>query len=192
MYQNAGIVSIFYPISVFGYALLEETRPHSDYWNTVRNYTTFLLFFKFVANLAILEPYMESRSFKMTTTYLKVGLYDYTNMWHIIMYMYPEILIICMIMLNEIKLKLIGLYYEIEQDIETVNQGIERTRFNGDEEAIKNSKIMSSNMGMSRFFESLRDQLKMKKEFEQDQYDEIKADLQAEANRDIEAFNVKY
>jgi site-specific DNA-adenine methylase len=82
--------------------------------------------------------------------------------------MSPEILIICMIMLNEIKLKLIGLYHNIEQDIETVNQGIERTRFNGDEEAIKNSKIMTSNMGMSRFFESLRDQLKMKKEYEQD------------------------
>jgi len=121
MYQNAGIISIFYPISVFGYAMLEETRPHSTYWNTVRTYTTILLFFKFICNLAILEPIIESKSFKTTTTYLKVGLYDYTNMWHIIMYMAPEILIICMIMLNEIKLKLIGLYHNIEQDIETVN-----------------------------------------------------------------------
>lgn len=114
MYQNAGIVSIFYPISVFGYAMLEETRPHSDYWNTVRTYTTILLLFKFICNLAILEPYLESESFLLTTSYLKIGLYDYTNMWHIILYMSPEIIIICFIMLNEIKLKLIGLYTNIE------------------------------------------------------------------------------
>jgi len=114
MYQNAGIVSIFYPISVFGYAMLEETRPHSDYWNLVRTYTTFLLFFKFICNLAILEPYLESKEFLYVTSYLKVGLYDYSNMWHLTMYMSPEIIIICFIMLNEIKLKLIGLYHNIE------------------------------------------------------------------------------
>jgi hypothetical protein len=77
MYQNAGIVSIFYPISVFGYAMLEETRPHSSYWNTVRSYTTVLLFFKFVCNLSILAPYLESKSWLLFASYMKVGLYDY-------------------------------------------------------------------------------------------------------------------
>jgi hypothetical protein len=38
--------------------------------------------------------------------------------------MLPEILIMTFIMLNEIHLKLIGLYYEIEDDIETVTEGI--------------------------------------------------------------------
>jgi len=32
MYMNAGIISIFYPITVFGYALMEEARPHRNYW----------------------------------------------------------------------------------------------------------------------------------------------------------------
>ena len=27
MYMNAGLISIVYPISLFGYALIEETRP---------------------------------------------------------------------------------------------------------------------------------------------------------------------
>jgi len=27
MYQNAGLMSIIYPISIFGYALIEENRP---------------------------------------------------------------------------------------------------------------------------------------------------------------------
>lgn len=114
MYQNAGIVSIFYPMSVFGYAMLEETRPPATYWNLVRKYTTVLLFFKFICNLSILEPYINAEEVKYMTTYLKIGIYDYSNMWHLIMYMSPEIIIICFIMLNEIKLKLIGLFDKIE------------------------------------------------------------------------------
>jgi hypothetical protein len=121
MYQNAGIVSIFYPIAVFGFAMLEETRPRHDFWNLVRTYTTVLLFFKFICNLSILEPILDSEAFLLYSAYLKIGLYDYTNMWHLTMYMSPEILIICFIMLNEIKLKLMGLFYTIEKDIETVN-----------------------------------------------------------------------
>jgi hypothetical protein len=27
MYQNAGLISLFYPIAVFGFAALEEKRP---------------------------------------------------------------------------------------------------------------------------------------------------------------------
>jgi len=177
MYQNAGIVSVFYPMSVFGYAMLEETRPHSEYWNTIRSYTTVLLFFKFVCNLAILEPYLDSPSFLLMTSYLKIGLYDYSNIWHLTLYMSPEIIIICFIMLNEIKLKLIGLYYNIECDIETVMQGIERTRHNGDEEAMKNAQISNSNMGMENFFYSLRDQLKMNKDIEDTEKNNIKNNL---------------
>ena len=40
--------------------------------------------------------------------------------------MLPEVLIISLVMLNEIALKLNGLYYETEQDIENINEGIQR------------------------------------------------------------------
>lgn len=33
LFTNAGIVSIVYPFLVFGYALLEETRPSQKFWN---------------------------------------------------------------------------------------------------------------------------------------------------------------
>lgn len=39
MFQNAGLISLIYPFSVFGYALLEETRPRLEYWNFIRVYT---------------------------------------------------------------------------------------------------------------------------------------------------------
>ena len=68
--------------------------------------------------------------------------------------MMPEILIIFFIMLNEIKLKLLGLYFEIETDIETVLEGIQRNIEKVDEEKVKQKRIESANMCMSRYFES--------------------------------------
>jgi len=58
MYANAGLLSIIYPISMFGYALIEETRPRKEYWVFMRNYTSVLLFIKFVANLSLMDEYL--------------------------------------------------------------------------------------------------------------------------------------
>ena len=56
----------------------------------------------------------------------KIGLIDYIDLFKLTMYMLPEVMIISLVMLNEIALKLNGLYYEIEQDIENINEGIQR------------------------------------------------------------------
>lgn len=53
MYENAGFISLFYPIAVFGWALLEEKRPGTQFWIGVRTYTVLLLGFKFLCNLDI-------------------------------------------------------------------------------------------------------------------------------------------
>ena len=36
---NPGILTLIYPFSIFGYALLEETRPNEGYWNFIMGYT---------------------------------------------------------------------------------------------------------------------------------------------------------
>ena len=51
MYENAGIISLFYPIMVFGFAALEEVGPTGGFWDTVRKYTMALTIFKFVLNI---------------------------------------------------------------------------------------------------------------------------------------------
>jgi hypothetical protein len=51
--------------------------------------------------------------------------------------MLPEILLIVFIMLNQIHLRLIGLYYHIEDDIESVDIGIQRNLERGDEEKVR-------------------------------------------------------
>lgn len=60
MFMNAGIISLIYPILVFGYALLEETRPRKEFWVFIREYTTFILFLKFVMNLSIFDNVLGS------------------------------------------------------------------------------------------------------------------------------------
>jgi hypothetical protein len=114
MYMNAGLISLPYPILVFGYAMLEETRPRKEFWDLVRVYTIFLLAFKFVGNLSILEPFFGSPSFLTFEAYIKLGLSDYIELGDLVLYMLPEIMIICFIMLNEIYLNLVGLYYQTE------------------------------------------------------------------------------
>jgi len=36
MYINAGLISLIYPISVYGYALMEETRPRRVFWEFIK------------------------------------------------------------------------------------------------------------------------------------------------------------
>lgn len=141
MFENAGLISLVYPVAVFGYALLEETRPRKEFWNFARLYTTVLLFFKFLVNLSVFGDFMSQPAFLEVTGYLKPGIYDFDSLPRLVVYMLPEILIICFIMLNEIHLKLIGLFYDIEQDIETINDGIQRNIEEGDEEKVKQKKI---------------------------------------------------
>jgi len=31
-YENAGLITIIYPFMIFGWALLEETRPNKTFW----------------------------------------------------------------------------------------------------------------------------------------------------------------
>lgn len=136
MYMNAGLISLLYPIAVFGYALIEETRPRKEFWHFIRSYTSCLLFFKFIVNLSILGPVMETELFIFLQGYLKIGIFDFDDLGPLLMYMTPEILILVFIMLHEVHLKLIGLYYQIEEDIESINDGIQRNIEKGDVERV--------------------------------------------------------
>lgn len=146
MYENAGILSLVYPFFVFGYGLLEETRPKIWFWNWIRNYNQVVLFFKFFMNLSIFEEILTSKTFLKYAAYIKPGIYDYPYLGDLLLYMLPEILIMVFIMLNEINLRLCGLYYQIEGDIETVQDGIQRNIAKGDSEEVNMNKIESKNM----------------------------------------------
>ena len=48
MISNAGLISILYPLTVFGYALMEEGRPSAKFWNFIVFYTTMIILLKTV------------------------------------------------------------------------------------------------------------------------------------------------
>jgi hypothetical protein len=48
MMKNAGLISIFYPLVVFGYALFEEINPKKKVWYMLMLYTELLILAKFI------------------------------------------------------------------------------------------------------------------------------------------------
>jgi hypothetical protein len=48
MMTNAGLISLFYPFVVFGFAIMEETTPSKKFWNWVLIYTECMILIKFV------------------------------------------------------------------------------------------------------------------------------------------------
>lgn len=148
MYQNAGLMSLIYPISIFGYALIEESRPNWLYWDFIRWYTTSILLLKLVANLSWLDEFMETKTFRQFQGYTQFGLENQTGKMNIFLYMLPEMLIISFILLNEIMLQLNGIYEKHEGMFETVKEGIERWKARGDMDALKDAQIRESNMDM--------------------------------------------
>lgn len=100
----------------------------------------------------------------MVQQYLKIGLYDKKGLYEILRYMSPEIFILTFLMLNDIQLRLIGLYYITEKDLESVQEGIQRNIESGDFEKVKLKKIQAANMCLRDYFVTLEDQIKQAKE----------------------------
>ena len=148
-----------YPVSLFGYALIEEVRPRKWYWSWIRNYTIAVLVVKFLITLHLVRGMLMAND--NLVGYIKPGLYVYTDMWQNVIYMAPEILITALIMLNEIRLKLYGLYYVIELDIESVQEGIQRHLAKGDLDVVRLRKIQNANMDIHRLFAGSGEQKKL-------------------------------
>jgi hypothetical protein len=141
MFQNAGLISIIYPIMVFGFGLIEEVRPKKEFWRIIRLYTTFVLILKLTFNLKYCHSFFDQAIYKeVIQGYLKLGLYDHDSLLQSLFYMMPEVLIVSFIMLNEIKLKLCGLYFQAEDEQENINEAINRFKMKGDEELIRQNK----------------------------------------------------
>lgn len=109
---------------------------------------------------------------------MRLGLYDYRSVFQLLFYMMPEILIVTLIMVNEIALRLNGLHYQIEEDLETLVDGLERNQVK-DIEVMKKEKIEKAHMNMARYFIS-RDQQVLSL---------AEAERIAEAQRKAEAIN---
>ena len=55
------IISLFYPFSIFLYALLEYPRPKKSYWNLCLIYTVIVIAIKFIVQLELFEKIFEDK-----------------------------------------------------------------------------------------------------------------------------------
>jgi hypothetical protein len=117
MYWNAGLISLGYPIAVFGYALIEETRPGKKFWTIMIVYTMMILITKFVLQLPFWKETKVDAIFSYSN-WLNLGLKVIEDPIDQMYYMLPEIFIIATIMFNNIYINLIGLEKESEPQIE--------------------------------------------------------------------------
>ena len=72
------------------------------------------------------SKFLQSAIFVEVNAYIKIGIYDFKDLSTLFLYSLPEIAILCMLMLHDIKLQLIGLSERNEDDVEKVIDAIER------------------------------------------------------------------
>jgi hypothetical protein len=80
---------------IFGWALLNETRPSKFFWSLLKFWTTCVLFLKFFANIKYGNSILKNNS-----GYVKLGLFSYDDLGSIVAYILPEICILCLLMVN--------------------------------------------------------------------------------------------
>ncbi len=125
---SASLLTSFFPLSIFCYALLEYPRPSKYYWKFVLYYTVFLLVIKFVIHIEVLR---NDESFKeiMTKIYnYKIGmkLHESSFSHEFFMDIFYDALILIFLLINDYLLVSRGVWSKREQEIESIYQANER------------------------------------------------------------------
>jgi hypothetical protein len=110
MYTNAGIIAIIYPIMVFGYALLEETRPGKRFWRIMLIYSLSVLLLKYIVNIKIVNKWLDETTLPIVDSFVKFGLHHLKETTDLVWHMLPEMLIVTAILCHEIVEQSTGLY----------------------------------------------------------------------------------
>ena len=131
------ILSLFYPLSIFLYALLEYPRPKKTYWNICLLYTVIMIAIKYIVQLQLFVEIFDKDDIKETNPYkdfiiklehYKLGLkfYDSTFSVSFFNYIIYDSLVIIFLLLNNYLLLSKGIWIKREQEIENIYQAIER------------------------------------------------------------------
>ena len=133
---NASIISIFYPLSIFCYALLENPRPTKHYWRLCYIYTFIILIIKCFFQKLFLGRFLDYQSegtdksetaYEEVKTFLEhypigIKLYDDYNNYFTNLFL--DFLLLIILIVNRNILMLNGLWEHIEdyfEDIEKAN-----------------------------------------------------------------------
>ena len=131
------LLSLFYPLSIFLYAILEYPRPKKIYWNICLLYTVLIITIKYIVQLQLFVEIFDKDDIKETNPYkdfiiklehYKLGLkfYDSTFSVSFFNYIVYDSLVIIFLLINNYLLLSKGIWIKREQEIENIYQAMER------------------------------------------------------------------
>ena len=134
---NASIISLFYPLSIFCFALLEYPRPSRKYWNICLIYTFIFLIIKSFSQRQFIgaflninkeesENYYEKLSQFLIQYPIGIKLFDSDNIKEYFIYLIIDFLVIIVLIINMHILIINGLWENTEKYIENIYQGLKR------------------------------------------------------------------
>ena len=133
--RTSSLISLFYPLSIFCYAIFEYPRPPKRYWNICLTYAIITLAIKFIVQLFvnkdIINKIKENNTFNNIIDNLKqykVGLIrtESTFSYEFFNYIFYDSLVIIFILFNDYLLIKKGLWGKRSQELENIYQAIER------------------------------------------------------------------
>ena len=103
-YKNASIISLFYPLSVFGFGMLDYPKPRTSYWNVIIYYTTVVIILKFITQFQFLGKQKFYTDFMDIMRHFKVGLryVDDTFSAEFFAYIFYDIFVLFIVLIHQV------------------------------------------------------------------------------------------
>ena len=154
---NGSVISIFYPIFIFLFGICQYPRPARLFWKIMLVYTAFLIFLKLIIQLNIWETdslngfleYIKNDNLLFNLGLEKIDNNDFFSFFK---YIFPDFLVLMVIIINQFILIRKGLWYSTESDYETIEESNDRIiKFNSKKKSteigidINNKRILPHN-----------------------------------------------
>jgi hypothetical protein len=129
--MSASAASLFYPLSIFCYALIEYPRPPKYYWIICLYYTVFLILIKFVLQQKVIAIVLGEDTYENIISFLyhyKIGFKYHSSLFtrEFLRYIIFDMLTLLAILINRNLLITDGIWYQREQEIENIYEASER------------------------------------------------------------------
>ena len=143
---NSSFLTMFYPLSIFCYALLENPHPKKIYWQVCIIYTIFVLCVKFFFQLKLFNQLFDSEKYQMFLDALKnykVGVTYFEVSFGIdfLKYIAFDAIVLIILAINRNILINDGLWDKREEEIENIYAANERVQMNKDRSFPKRDDI---------------------------------------------------
>jgi hypothetical protein len=126
--MSYSLISLFYPISIFCFAIMEYPRPKKSYWSLCFIYTIISLLLKFIIQLDIWELIPDyDEKFQFFENYrIGLKLCESTFSKDFVIYILFDALVLIFLLINNYLLVFAGLFDKREQEVESIYQANER------------------------------------------------------------------